>query len=313
MKRKKISVIIPVYNCENYISDCINSVIKQSYKNIEIILVNDGSSDNSENIINSFSKNDKRIKYFSKNNAGVSSARNYGIEHSTGDFIIFIDADDFIEEDYIANLIKNNEEFDFAMMGYKIWDSSNNRYITNNCKPFSGNIYAFMKNIFNYIHSPILLGPCFKLFKRKIIIDNNILFPEDISFGEDAEFVFNYLKYISKVRCINKTEYVYRKAGNNSLSSKFIENKMDLYYRVNKNIKNLFKEKDLYSNNIKLELEQILLNNFISYCHELFSNSEKYIYNKKLFLYYYNKYNINNIIKRIEKKNISCKTNLFCI
>ena len=96
-----ISIIVPIYNVEKYLQECIESLLKQTYKNIEIILVDDGSPDNCPQICDEFLKKDKRIKVFHKVNGGLSDARNYGLERATGNYICFVDSDDFVTEDYI--------------------------------------------------------------------------------------------------------------------------------------------------------------------------------------------------------------------
>ena len=105
-KKKKISIIIPVYNVEKYLSRCLESVINQSYKNIEIIIVNDGSTDNSFDICNKYKKKDKRVILIDQNNQGLSGARNTGLKHATGEYICFIDSDDYVEKDYVEYLYK---------------------------------------------------------------------------------------------------------------------------------------------------------------------------------------------------------------
>ena len=96
-----ISLVVPVYNCEKYVGECIESILSQDYSNIELILVNDGSKDNSKNVIEDYSKKDKRIKIINQENSGVSSARNNGMKISKGKYIGFIDADDYVEKDYV--------------------------------------------------------------------------------------------------------------------------------------------------------------------------------------------------------------------
>ena len=99
-----ISVVLPVYNVENYLEKCLNSVVKQTYKNIEIIIVNDGSLDSSIDICNKYANKDSRIKVFTKPNGGLSDARNFGIKKSMGEFITFIDSDDYVTDDYVEYL-----------------------------------------------------------------------------------------------------------------------------------------------------------------------------------------------------------------
>ena len=101
-----ISIIIPVYNCENYLERCIQTVMNQTYKNIEILLINDGSTDNSLQICERLKTTDERIRVFNKLNSGVSSTRKYGVNHATGDFIMFVDSDDWIDKDTCEYLMK---------------------------------------------------------------------------------------------------------------------------------------------------------------------------------------------------------------
>ena len=106
MEKDKVSIIVPVYNVEKYIEKCLNSLISQSYRNIEIILIDDGSKDNSGKICDKYKKKDPRIKVIHKENAGVSEARNSGIQKATGKYLCFVDADDFVMNDYIKYLHK---------------------------------------------------------------------------------------------------------------------------------------------------------------------------------------------------------------
>ena len=105
----KVSIIIPVYNSEKYISKCLDSVLNQTYKNIEILVINDGSKDNSIDILREYEKKDDRIVVIDKENEGVAKTRNQGIKKATGDYIMFIDNDDFIDEDYVETYLKNTD------------------------------------------------------------------------------------------------------------------------------------------------------------------------------------------------------------
>ena len=121
-----VSIIIPVYNCEKYITICLDSLINQTYSNIEIILVNDGSNDRSEDVIREFAKNDNRIKLYNQINQGVSVARNTGLDKATGEYIMFVDADDYIELDMVDELIKpiQNEHTIVFCDNTEIWSKN---------------------------------------------------------------------------------------------------------------------------------------------------------------------------------------------
>lgn len=117
---KLVSIVIPVYNVEEYLHDCFYSVMNQKYTNLQIIAVNDGSTDNSLNILNEFSRQDKRIEVYSKKNGGLSDARNFGLKHIKGDYISFVDSDDVIDKDMISTLVNNIENYDadISVCGY---------------------------------------------------------------------------------------------------------------------------------------------------------------------------------------------------
>ncbi len=125
----KYSIIIPVYNVEEYLDRCLKSILNQTYSNYEVIIVNDGSPDNSDNIIKSYEKEDKRFKEYKKVNGGLSDARNYGLKYATGDYLIFIDADDYIESNYLEkvnDVLERNKDIDVLKFKIKLVDEGEN-------------------------------------------------------------------------------------------------------------------------------------------------------------------------------------------
>lgn len=129
MKKMKYSIIIPVYNVEEYLDRCLKSILNQTYSNYEVIIVNDGSPDNSDNIIKSYEKEDKRFKEYKKVNGGLSDARNYGLKYATGDYLIFIDADDYIENNYLEkvnDVLERNKDIDVLKFKIKLVDEGGN-------------------------------------------------------------------------------------------------------------------------------------------------------------------------------------------
>lgn len=129
MKKMKYSIIIPVYNVEGYLDKCLKSILNQTYSNYEVIIVNDGSPDNSDNIIKSYEKEDKRFKGYKKVNGGLSDARNYGLKYATGDYLIFIDADDYIENNYLEkvnDVLERNKDIDVLKFKIKLVDEGEN-------------------------------------------------------------------------------------------------------------------------------------------------------------------------------------------
>lgn len=203
-----ISVIIPVYNVAEYIGKCIESVVKQTYSNIEIILVDDGSSDSSGCICDEYVKKDNRIRVYHKKNEGVSSARNLGIEVSNGDLIAFIDSDDYVGDNYLRNLYDDlmNSDADLVVGGEIIC-------IENRFKSF-----GFEKETIDNQHYSRLFAvhklhkhcsPWGKIFKKKIIQSNFLRFDTDVHLGEDIIFVFQYLVHCKSVMISNSSEYYY--------------------------------------------------------------------------------------------------------
>lgn len=299
--KQLVSIIVPIYNCEKFLEECILSILQQSYKDIEIILINDGSEDLSGEIALSYSKIDSRITYIKKNNEGVSNARNLGIKLAKGEYISFVDADDIIGKTYIEDMIEEITDVDFVLSGYKVWEMKKNKYIENKCPYFKGNIDEFILKIFDYINTPFLLGPCFKLFKLDILRKEEIKFPEELSYGEDALFVIEYLKKIKKIGCIENMNYTYRKCREDSLSSVYREDRIDIFYRINNNLKQLV---TAYTNTLDEEIDKMFLQNFIYFLQELFCSNISYKKKKEIFYIKINEYNIDRLYYKIGKKSL---------
>lgn len=231
--KPKVSIVIPVYNCEKFISECIESAINQTMNDIEILLIDDGSKDSSKDICMEYAKLDSRIRYIWQKNQGVSSARNKGIIEANSDWIMFLDSDDILDADICFRLYSLTGKADLIVCGYTTFQNDISCCsIPLKCKNFSGNIEKFVEVIDAYLNPPILLGPCFKLFRKHIIIDNKIEFPLDMAYGEDAVFVMNYLFHCSEITCVDYLGYYYRKGISTSLSSK-LEKALEANDRIN--------------------------------------------------------------------------------
>lgn len=242
-----VSIIIPVYNVEEYIEKCIESLIQQTFSDIEIIVVNDGSTDNSGLICDDMANKDSRIKVIHKNNQGVSSARNVGIKNSKGKYIHFVDADDTVEKNIIEKLVNKMKEknMDLALCGYR------RLYIEHGCKMktkeydvkhFEGSIKDIGFLLEHLLKNGLIQGPCWKLFKKEIIEKYNIKFPEEYSFGEDTIFVYKYLLYCKEISIVPGCLYNYIDHQSNSLSSQVGKDKMNTYLEIHQLLKaNLLK------------------------------------------------------------------------
>lgn len=210
----KISIIIPVYNVEKYISECIESILKQTYNNFELLLINDGSTDTSGNICDKYAELDKRIRVFHKKNEGVGIARNLGIEHARGEWICFIDSDDWISSDYFETIMNDINIADLTFWGFKLHYANafpieykpletfvNKKEAVEDC-------LAYLKH--NDQHFEYLGYTVNKLFKTSIIKEHHIRFIENLSLREDEIFTLSYARYVSSVRVKSSPLYNYR-------------------------------------------------------------------------------------------------------
>lgn len=206
----KISIIVPVYNTEKYLPRCINSILTQIFTDFELLLINDGSKDNSGNICEEYAKKDNRIKVLHKENGGVSSARNLGLDNTKGEWITFIDSDDKIEKEYLYNLYTNSSNVDFVICGYKQIGKISKIVVYQDLildmKQYDGLSYFNKSEIESQC---LFYCPWRKLFKNKLIKENHIKFDERLFLGEDTCFLISYTKYINKIRIIKDTPYIY--------------------------------------------------------------------------------------------------------
>ena len=282
-----ISIVIPVYNAEKYLHQCVDSILHQTYQNIEVILVDDGSTDSSREICEKYNSIDQRIRCFYKENGGVSSARNYGIRCAKGDYIAFVDSDDIVKPDMLEILLEN--DCDFSMCGYELYDDISNTVSNQfSCPQLCGSMHELVQNIRNYLSPPYLLGPCFKLFRKSIIAENTVIFPPELSYGEDAVFVLEYLAYCKTVSISSYIGYSYRKHGNESLSGRFLTNKIDINYRINTLIDKLL-QKESIDERSKILAER-MLECLVAYEKELICSSLSRQEKRKLFYEKYEHY-----------------------
>ena len=204
----KISIIVPVYNIERYLEKNIQSLINQNI-NMEIIYVDDGSVDNSAEIIKKYMHMDDRIKLFQKENGGAGSARNYGLEKSLGKYVIFIDGDDFIEESSLEILynIAEEEKLDIIHGGYRIVDDNGNNISKSNNKAAS-NTGCSLSGAEWLVKKSLLVTVWVYLFNRQYLIDNNLLFYENI-YHEDDDFIYRAIYFADKIKAVDLCFYNY--------------------------------------------------------------------------------------------------------
>ena len=247
--KKKVSVIIPAYNAEKYIEECIVSIINQTYKNIEIIVVNDGSEDNTMNIVNALKEKDNRIIIINQKNGGVSIARNNGFNNSTGEYIIFVDADDSLENTMIQTLVFNIEKYnaDIAICGFKKIYSSGKQENPKILK---------VEKVFNKIDAlrAFFEGKYFgislwdKLIKRDLA--EKISFEENRKINEDKYYLFNAILNSKKIFLYNEGLYNYIQRDFSVSKKKFGINNLDILYfskKILDNIDSMYPELNEYA------------------------------------------------------------------
>lgn len=233
----KISVLVPMYNAEKTIVRCIKSIIKQSYKNLEIVLLDDGSKDNTYSLVKPFADKDNRIKLLQKENEkSISKTRNYLLNNYSSDYVVWVDSDDVLHKKYVQTLVKiiTSTDADLGICGFNLMFANFMlfRPLISKTKIFEG----------SEIHTNIILNHRVgfmlwnKIFKRELL--ENLRFNEDVKFGEDFNFLYNYLKKVKKVAYNNDKLYKYIVRPGSETTKKFSESKMSFVYYL----ENLLKE-----------------------------------------------------------------------
>ena len=311
----KVSVIVPVYNVEKYLSKCLDSLVNQTLKDIEIIVVNDGTKDNSQSIIDKYTKKySKKIKSYIKENGGLSSARNYGLKYAKGEYISFIDSDDYVDLQMFEKMYNEaiNNKFDIVVCDTINVYEDKEVYIKSNLG-YNDN------DINNYIISPPMA--CCRIYSRKLFEKNK--FKEGI-FYEDLELTPSFALYTNKIGFLEEGLYFYlQRTGSIMKQKKFNNRLLDIFDVLEKNYNLLYKD---YSKEVEYMYITHLLRTatlrFLDYdkkeylykinkiMKEKFPNWNKNIYYKKsskklkliCFLAYHKKYKILKLIKKITNK-----------
>ncbi|MBF7115611.1 glycosyltransferase family 2 protein [Pediococcus pentosaceus] len=213
---KLVSIVIPIYNVEDFLESCLNSVKNQSYKDIEVLLVDDGSKDNSKKICDEFIEIDDRFKYVYQKNSGVSSARNNGMRNARGEYITFVDGDDYLDKDHIEKMVNGLSQSELAISGRK---NVTQNGIETEFKYDKDITFDSKELIDQILKTGIVYSfPWNKIYKLKILHDNGIQFDESLDYGEDLVFNIQYALLTRKSTLITGStyNYVYRE---NSVSN----------------------------------------------------------------------------------------------
>lgn len=289
---EKVSIVIPVYNVEKYLEECVESIVNQTYNNLEIILIDDGSTDNTGQICEKLSCENEKIIALHQENSGVSAARNCGIRAASGRYIMFLDGDDYVLHNIVECFVNEMKNFDLVMSGYVIVDKrgvisrqhyDDRKFLSS--KEFADQFYVYFPTIFNFVWG--------KLYNLDIIKNNNILFKEDIMMGEDLIFNVEYYCHVNKIHVL-ADEYLYYRVVNESLSRKHYSNVEKMNVKYFGAAKKFMEKEGCFSGKNLLKYYEVMLEDYLYALTILFQDSyikrkvkEKefnIICNSKLFL-----------------------------
>lgn len=279
-----ISIVIPIYNAEKYLEECLNSIKNQTYKNFEVIMVNDGSKDDSETICMNFLRSDSRFRYLKKENGGVSSARNVGLDNVEGDYITFIDADDWVDENYLDLLITTVEKnhSDIVVSSYKQFNNIDVFYLRAYSlqEKYLLNFERMNRDDFLTIFPKLMsTNVCFnnavaKLFRKELV--NDLRFDTSIKYGEDLDFYFRLYLNVDSISYVDEPTYVYRMHGDSTTSNfnqEHAEQELSIFKQMHEKIQEIGLPSIHYFNKLKKLLElrmdflenKVLLNEYFDF------------------------------------------------
>lgn len=235
-----VSIVIPIYNVEEFLEKCLNSIKKQSYNNFEAILIDDGSKDKSKTICQKFTEQDDRFKYIYQKNAGVSTARNNGIQNATGEFITFVDGDDYLDKNHIEEMVNGLKKSDLVISGRKNIIGN----IVEESFTADSTLTLTQKELVDYIlkRGLVYSFPWNKMYKMQILKENYIDFDHNLDYGEDLVFNMQYALLIQKSTLITGStyNYVYRKDSvSNQLNERSLKKRVTDLLSVRKVIEML--------------------------------------------------------------------------
>lgn len=307
---KIVSIIMPVYNVEKYIEQCIESILNQSYTNIEVIIINDGSTDNSKRIIEKYKNTDERIIYIEQNNKGVSVARNKALKMSNGDYILFIDPDDYLCDNSLEILVKtmNESNSDITIGAFKkVFDDGikgNDCVCTFNVD--ENRIYSGTEVCKMMLEAKVDGFLWNKMFRRELLVKYNFEFEEN-RYIEDWYPVFNHISNVSKIKFINESIYNYRQRSGSTVN-RVNEKKLIDYEHAASLILKQVKSSNEYNDEIINCFNANILNGIIRYYVELNHQNKMNLY-KNFKASKYSKYDL-SIFEIIKLNNVKIKIKL---
>ena len=272
-----ISVIVPVYKVEKYLDRCVESIVNQTYDNLEIILVDDGSPDNCPQMCAEWAKKDERIKVVHKKNGGLSSARNAGLEAFTGEYVFFIDSDDFVELNMIENIYNYIISNDYDICVCNNYHDDKNYNIIDSTKYNDLILLSNEEIICSFLDTTIFdsYSACNKCYKSSIIRMYNIRFDESNKWGEDLPFNYIYLKRCNKLISVSEAYYHYLIEREDSITDKISVGRVTRFL----NYKFILSQESYNEKHNKIALKKYA-SEILVCCRELIRSNDKIIINK---------------------------------
>lgn len=300
------SIVVPVYNVEKYLRECIDSILSQTFTDFELILVDDGSKDNSPLICDEYAQKDGRIKVIHKQNGGLSDARNVGTNEAKGSYIVYIDSDDYYcDNDFLTKLHQKAYETDADVIAYKFkkYLEVKNEFVecTFNCPDFNKKESLAKRIDYLVKQDAFYCSAWSKSFKRSIVSENNIEFEKGL-LGEDQEWYYHLLLKISSIEFLDEPFVVYRQRSNSITSSWKIKNLKDCVYIIEKWSKKIQNSEldNNYKNSLLNSVAKLYCNLLIAYTR--FDDKEKKNYFKQIKdLRFLLEYNINPRVQMFYK------------
>lgn len=224
-----ISIIVPIYQAKSYLEKCVDSILSQTYKEIELLLIDDGSTDGSSEICDDYAKNNVNVKAIHQQNAGVSFARNKGVSNASGDWVMFIDADDYVSSTLCEDLIKHaDEKTDVIISGF-VEDFGNKQQTIKVADTVCCSHNDLKQNFDSYHRLLLLNSPFAKLYKRDLL--QNIKFNTNISMGEDFLFNLECFEHARNIKFIPSADYYYNLTNADSATKKYKEEYFNCYIK----------------------------------------------------------------------------------
>lgn len=270
-----IAIIVPVYNCESTIGNCIESILQQTFSDFKLYIIDDGSEDRTPSICLGYADKDSRVVYKRQENLGVSAARNTGMEVSNAEYIMFVDGDDLVESQLCQRLLdvmREQQEFQLAICGIKRIFFRNQRikhvqYILPQCKNITDK--SSYEAYFGYLYESTLLTSVYgKLYKSRVIRENKIAFKENLSFAEDVMFNLDYQKYVTKIGIVDEPLYMYNYASSKtSLTARACDSRCTMAITVYKAVRQFIYEK--WGSKGNFYIDKVFYKDFMNYLEKM--------------------------------------------